>query len=155
MACKPFPLPGGGFGMVCGLRPPAPCQCNRRAPHVALCDWAVERKGRKSKTCDIKMCESCRFKVPGEQEKDYCPVHRKMYEIEQRRAENSVTVGNVRIQMVEPRIINSGTIYFGGEEVHVYPGMDLEDVRAAMAAAWEARNKNPGKSQEPRVNYGR
>ncbi len=54
--------------------------CNR--PHVALCDYPVERKGKKG-TCDIRMCERCRWAVPGKDDTDYCPVHRRHVQREQ------------------------------------------------------------------------
>lgn len=68
--------------IVCHIRWPKRALCNatpgctRR--HVALCDYPVERKGKKG-TCDIRMCERCRWAVPDAHDTDYCPAHRRYY----------------------------------------------------------------------------
>ena len=46
---------------------------------VALCDWPVTRKGKKG-TCDLRLCSTHRWKVPGAKDSDYCPAHQKLHE---------------------------------------------------------------------------
>jgi len=80
-------MPGGGAMFVCGpARKAAPCEaagCVPR-PHVAMCDYPVVRHGRRG-TCDIKLCAAHRWAVPGQDDIDYCPAHRRLYEAEQKR----------------------------------------------------------------------
>ncbi len=68
---KCTPLPGGGF--VCGSGPRrVKCSVPSCTNWATLeCDYPV--KGRKTGTCDAKLCERCTFKVNGE---DVCPPHR-------------------------------------------------------------------------------
>lgn len=100
MACQPFTI-GGVSGFMCGPRKRSqPCAvpgCGR--PHIALCDYElavpIESAGRAQtsantreaiktmhpqKTCDMKLCTSHLWKVPGKEDRDLCPVHRKMTE---------------------------------------------------------------------------
>lgn len=46
--------------------------CNK--PSVALCDYPVERKGKRA-TCDSPMCEQHRHPVPGQPDTDWCEGH--------------------------------------------------------------------------------
>lgn len=76
MACRPFRI-GAVSGFVCtrGAKRPAPCDtCGK--PHVALCDFPL--KTTPPRTCDKKICASCRKPMPGDV--DYCPAHRKLAE---------------------------------------------------------------------------
>ena len=41
---------------------------------VALCDYPVERKGKKA-TCDSPMCAMHRHPVPGQADTDWCEGH--------------------------------------------------------------------------------
>lgn len=41
---------------------------------VALCDYPVERKGKKT-TCDSPMCAVHRHPVPGQTDTDWCEGH--------------------------------------------------------------------------------
>lgn len=41
---------------------------------VALCDYPVERKGKKT-TCDSPMCAMHRHPVPGQDNTDWCEGH--------------------------------------------------------------------------------
>lgn len=65
-------IPGGGF--VCGGRARRQyCQtpnCGRVAER--LCDFVIDRKDGKPKTCNRRMCEKCRTAVG---ELDHCPPH--------------------------------------------------------------------------------
>lgn len=75
MACRVY-SDGTVTAVVCTRgRRPAPCDtCGK--PHVALCDYPL--KTTPPRTCDKKICASCRKPMPGEV--DYCPAHRKLVE---------------------------------------------------------------------------
>jgi hypothetical protein len=67
---------GGGAAHLCvrgGRRPRCSVPgCDR--PQAALCDYPVERKGRKG-TCDTSMCATHRTSVGPN--RDHCPAHAK------------------------------------------------------------------------------
>lgn len=96
MACTPFQI-GNMSGFACGPRKRvAPCSvpgCTR--PHVALCDYELVPKKEPEqgafsmittsvtlppKTCDLKLCASHKWPIPGEKDRDLCPAHRKIVE---------------------------------------------------------------------------
>lgn len=75
MGCKTVHFDGGS-AIVCsrGQRP-KPCTvvfCGR--PSVALCDYPVERNGKKT-TCDSPMCATHRHPVPDQTDTDWCDGH--------------------------------------------------------------------------------
>ena len=68
MACQHVRVPGGGVGIICGVRVRR-CKCGNRATRE--CDWKVPKK--KSGTCDAPLCANCTTSPAPE--KDLCPKH--------------------------------------------------------------------------------
>lgn len=68
---------GGGQAWICGGRGRRPtCKvpnCGR--PQAALCDFPIDRRGKRG-TCDASMCEEHRTKVGPN--RDHCPAHAKV-----------------------------------------------------------------------------
>lgn len=80
MTCKRIPLKDG-VAIVCTRGPGrgATCSipgCSRE--HEVLCDYPVKVAGRKSPTCDKKLCRG--HAVNRGPELDYCPAHAKLPE---------------------------------------------------------------------------
>lgn len=76
MPCTPFRSDNGATGIICtgrGSKPPRCVKCGMMAD--LLCDWRI--KGKRSKTCDAPLCNSCTHK-PAEG-KDLCPEHAKLW----------------------------------------------------------------------------
>ena len=74
MSCERFTFPGGD-GFACARGRAAPCGapgCDR--PHTSLCDFLVRRRDGASQTCDAKLCDVHRVRLPGTQV-DYCLPH--------------------------------------------------------------------------------
>src|SRR5690242_9738141 len=70
MPCERIEIPGMGVGIICSRRT-RPTLCGFcGAPCTRECDFP---SGRRSGTCDAKMCDKCR--TPGGHEIDYCPPH--------------------------------------------------------------------------------
>lgn len=146
MGCKAVRSQAGVVAIVCGLPRPRPCEtpscAHARIPHIALCDFPVIRNGRPG-TCSRRMCESCRWSVPtpgprelGDDDLDYCPVHRRIHELQQRRAQ--IEREALAITMSCPCVSGGGGVLrFGGEEVLVRAGMTKEEIEAEIGPAWE------------------
>jgi hypothetical protein len=66
-------IPGGGF--VCGGRSRAQhCQtprCGKTA--TRLCDFVIDQRDDKPKTCNRRICDRCRIELPDGL--DHCPPH--------------------------------------------------------------------------------
>lgn len=64
MGCDHIKLPGGGSAIVCSRgRRTQSCHIQGcRGTVVSLCDYPVERKGKKA-TCDAPMCSAHRHTV--------------------------------------------------------------------------------------------
>jgi hypothetical protein len=93
MACEPFRI-GDISGFACTRGPrrkAASCQvpgCQR--PHVKLCDQELKPAQAQlpgcecvtaaPKTCDLRLCAAHAWTVPGHQDRDLCPAHRKLHE---------------------------------------------------------------------------
>lgn len=78
MACTPFTI-GEAHGFICnrGRRRLPACSvpgCGRLAPY--LCDAPVARPGRKSQTCDAKLCDTCA--VAQGPDRHFCPPHERL-----------------------------------------------------------------------------
>ena len=74
MECKTVQFDGGS-AIVCSRGRRQKCSvglCGKDS--VALCDYPVERNGKKT-TCDSPMCQMHRHPVPGEVDKDWCEGH--------------------------------------------------------------------------------
>jgi len=71
MTCHHVNL-GGTAAIVC--TPTRRCKCGRRA--TLECDWKVP--GRKSGTCDARICSSCATSPAPD--KDLCPTHAAEFE---------------------------------------------------------------------------
>lgn len=78
-----------------GVRPRS-CQvpgCTTGGRSVAQCDYPVERKGRKSKTCDLHLCKEHQHPVEGAHNIDYCPAHERLARDSQRATEPGLLAG--------------------------------------------------------------
>ncbi len=70
-----MPCRNVGNAIVCSRGRRQRCSvplCGRDS--VALCDYPVERKGKKT-TCDSPMCQRHRHPVPGQTDTDWCETH--------------------------------------------------------------------------------
>lgn len=77
MGCKTVSIPGGGTAVVCSRGRRTLCatpMCSR--PSVSLCDYPVERNGKKA-TCDRHMCERHRHTIEKTEADsiDWCEAH--------------------------------------------------------------------------------
>ena len=92
MACEPFRI-GDISGFACTRGPRrrvALCQvpgCQR--PHVKLCDQEPSQRRHNCRDANasplrrkpaICACIACMRAVPGQQDRDLCPAHRKLHE---------------------------------------------------------------------------